>query len=98
MPTIPTSDEPTRVANETDRGTYRGVIGVVHCSKVRCAVLGPLAVCENFDWGMGNCGPCNKLPDRFTYPTVGVVNCPKVRCAVLGSLVDCENGVGHLNR
>jgi hypothetical protein len=42
-----TSDEPTRIANEADRGTYRGVIGVVHCPKVRCAVVGSLAVCEN---------------------------------------------------
>ena len=47
MPTITTFNEPTRIANETDRGTYRGVIGVVHCPVVRCAVLGLLAVCEN---------------------------------------------------
>ena len=37
---------------------------------VRCAVLGWLEVCENFDWGMGDCGPCTEYPDRFTYPTV----------------------------
>jgi hypothetical protein len=47
MPTIVTSNYPTRIAKESDRGTYRGVIGVVHCSRVRYAVLGWLAVYEN---------------------------------------------------
>jgi hypothetical protein len=47
MPTITTFNEPTRIANETDRGTYLCIIGVVHCSKVRCAVLGSLAVFGN---------------------------------------------------
>ena len=47
MSTIVTSNYPTRIANDTDRGTYRGIIGVVHCSEVRYAVLGSLAVCEN---------------------------------------------------
>ena len=47
MPTIVTSNYPNHADQQADRGTYRGVIGVVDRSKVRCAVLGLLAVCEN---------------------------------------------------
>ena len=63
--TIPTNPNridhihyPNHADQQADRGTYRGVIGVVDRSRVRYAVLGWLEVCEDFDWGMGNYDPC----------------------------------------
>ena len=79
--TIPTNPNridhihyPNHADQQADRGTYRGVIGVLSGWSIAPRYVARSLALLRFarmSLGMGDCGPCNDYPDRFTYPTEG---------------------------